>query len=126
MEQVTMLTPQEAVRLDAQHLGALYTQLGGAEAEEVICRAMEELALRLTYADRVYRSNDAVLLRKTARTIAAIAEQIGLHMLAQVARDVAGTVDAADRVAIAATMARLLRIGGASLTSVLDLQDMSL
>lgn len=126
MDQVTILIPQEAVRLDAEHLGTLYAQLGGVEAEDVICRAMEDLALRLTYAERVYRSDDRVLLRKTARTIAAIADQIGLQLLAQVARDVAGSLDTGDAVALGATMARLLRIGGASLTSVLDLQDLSM
>ncbi len=126
MEQVTILVPQEIVRLDAGCLGALYVQMGEAQAEEVICRAMEELALRLTHAERIYRSGQMAGLQKTVRAIAAIADQIGLQLLADVARHVSCTVDQHDPVATAATMARLSRIGGGSLTSFLDLQDLSL
>lgn len=118
--------PQEIVRLDADRLSALYVQMGEGEAEEVICRAMEELAVRLAYADRIYRSGQMPVLHKTARAIAAIADQIGLQLLADVARHVTTAVDNHDTVATAATMARLSRIGGGSLTSFLDLQDLSL
>lgn len=45
--------------------------------------------------------------------------------LAQVAGDVAHTVDAGDAVAAGATLGRLIRVGERSLTAVWDQQDLS-
>jgi hypothetical protein len=64
-------------------------------------------------------------LRKSARSIAAIADQIGMQTLARVARDVTACVDTGDRTGLAATLARLMRIGERSLTAVWDLKDLS-
>ena len=44
MEHVLKLRISETVHVDQDKLGALYTQLGEASAEDVVCRAMEELA----------------------------------------------------------------------------------
>lgn len=126
VEQVVMLMQDERVRLDQDRLGELYAQLGEAGAEDVVCRAMEELAARLTQTARMYRQGQLADLRKSARSIAAIADQIGMHALARVARDVMGCVDTGDSNGLAATLARLLRIGERSLTAVWDLKDLSL
>ncbi|MCV6586720.1 MAG: hypothetical protein OIF47_14405 [Marinibacterium sp.] len=103
----------------------LYRQLGESAAEDVICRAIEELAVRLSQCQEMYVSADFGPLRKNARTLIAIAEQVGMAALARVARDVTLTIDAGDRVALAATLSRLIRIGERSLTAVWDLQDLS-
>jgi hypothetical protein len=120
-----MLTQNETVRLDQDRLNALYGQMGEAGAEDVICRAMEELAIRLTCAERMYRSGQSGDLRKSVRSMAAIADQVGMHLLARVARDVACVIDLGDDHALAATLARLLRIGDRSLTAVWDIRDLS-
>ena len=120
-----MLVQNETVRLDRERLGTLYAQLGEAGAEDVLGRAMEELAVRLTCGERFFRQSRFDDLRKIARSVAAIADQIGMHMLARVARDVAICVDALDDNGTAATLARLLRIGERSLTAVWDVRDMS-
>ncbi len=65
-------------------------------------------------------------MRKSARSLVAISEQIGMTLLAQVALDVTRCIDAGDRIALAATMARLLRIGERSLSEIWDLQDLSI
>jgi hypothetical protein len=49
-----------------------------------------------------------------------------MHVLARVASDVIETIDACDRVATAATLARLIRIGEQSLTAIWDLQDITI
>ncbi len=125
MEQVTILQTDEAIRLDQGKLGALYDRLGPSGAEDVVCRAMEELAARLSQVDRDYRAGRWAELRKGARALAAIADQMGMATLAQVGRDVTACVDAQDQVALSAVLARLFRSGEGSLTAVWDLQGLS-
>ena len=126
MEQIITLAQNETVRLDSDRLGELYAQLGEAGAEDVVCRAMEELAVRLAHSERLYRQGNMEDLRKSARSLVAIAEQIGMHSVARVARDVTYCIDDDDQVALAATLSRLLRIGERSLTAIWDMQDLSI
>jgi hypothetical protein len=125
MENVLVLKPKDGVRVDQEKLTSLYMQLGEAAAEDVICRAMEELAVRLSHCERLYREDKSDELRKSARSLTAIADQIGMGLLAQVAVDVTRAIDDGDRTAQAATLSRLLRIGENSLTAIWDLQDLS-
>jgi len=126
LEQVTLLQQKEVVGLDADRLEELYSQLGEAGAEDVVCRALEELAARLSHTERCYREIRITDMRKSARSLIAISEQIGMLKLAQVAGDVTRCIDESDRVALAATLARLLRIGERSLSEIWDLQDLSI
>ena len=120
-----MLATEEPARLDAGRLQDLYVQLGQAAAEDVICRAMEELAVRMAQLERLYRKNKFDEMRKNARCLVAIAEQVGMGPLATVARDVTNCIDTCDDVALAAVLARLLRLGERSLMAVWDTQDLS-
>ena len=126
VEQVTLLEQKEAVRLDSGRLEQLYHQLGEAGAENVVCRALEELAARLSHTERCYRVKELRDMRKNARSLIAIAEQVGMELLSHVARDVTKCIDENDDVALAATLARLLRIGETSLYEIWDLQDYSI
>ena len=65
-------------------------------------------------------------LRKSARSLVAISDQVGMTTLARVARDVTAAIDCGDDAALSATLFRLIRIGERSLTAVWDLQDLSL
>jgi hypothetical protein len=123
--ELLVLKQNESARLDPERLGGLYRQLGDRAAEDVICRAIEELALRLTHCERLWRKQDRTGLRKAARSLIAIADQIGMTTLARVAADVTAAVDAGDAPAIGATLFRLMRIGEKSLTAVWDLQEFS-
>lgn len=123
MKQISQIKPRESVHVDQERLSALYAQLGESSAEDVVCRAMEELALRLSHCDRLFRTGDMQELRKSARSLIAIAEQIGMDDVSRVANDVTVCVDAQDDVAIAATLQRLMRSGEGSLTAVWDMQD---
>jgi hypothetical protein len=122
---VITLVQNENIRLDPDRLGTLYRQLGETGAEDVVCRAIEELAVRLSHCERLWRQHDQEKLRKCARSLVAIADQIGMATLARVAGDVTCAVDARDPAAISATLYRLLRIGERSLTAVWDSQDLS-
>lgn len=126
MNDVAELKPQEPVYVDPDQLSGLYATLGDIAAEDVVCRAMEELALRLAHCDRLYRNNEMADLRKSSRSLIAIADQIGMQKLSRVANDVTNCIDAGDMIATAATLARLLRIGEWSLTAIWDLQDITI
>lgn len=116
----------ENVRLDPGKLGELYSQLGEAGAEDVVCRAIEELAVRLTHCERLWRQNNMVDLRKNARSLIAISGQIGMDAMASIARDVTVSIDNEDAPAVAAILFRLLRVGERSLTAVWDQQDVTI
>lgn len=121
-----MLKQEEAVRLDAGQLEKLYEELGEAGAEDVVCRALEELAVRLAQTERAWRAAQLGTMRKSARSLVAIAEQIGMNTLARVAGDVTVCADSGDHIALAATVTRLVRIGERSLSEIWDLQDLTL
>ncbi|WP_432686211.1 hypothetical protein [Roseovarius tibetensis] len=113
------------MRLDPHRLDVLFDQLGETGAEDIVCRALEELAARLGHADRCYRDRRLDEMRKSSRSLVAIADQIGMSLLARVAGDVTASIDAGDSNALAATFARLLRIGERSLCEICDVGDAS-
>ena len=123
MKHITQIKPQESVAVDSERLKALYAQLGDVSAEDVVCRTMEELALRLSFCDRLHRTTALVELRKSVRSLIAIADQIGMSAVSEVAVHVTNCIDQNDRIALAATMGRLTRVGEESLTAIWDLQD---
>ncbi|MEP3636701.1 MAG: hypothetical protein ABJM43_16445 [Paracoccaceae bacterium] len=126
VEELLLIKPTEFVRVDSEKLGKLYSDMGDSAAEDVVCRAMEELALRLAHCDRLYRANNMDDLRKSSRSLIAIADQIGMTKLARVAGDVTECIDDSNGVALAATLGRLMRIGEGSLTAIWDLQDLTI
>lgn len=126
LDEVAVLAQNETIQVDAEKLEDLYRQLGDNAAEDVVCRAMEELALRLAHTEKLYRRNQRGEMRKSARSIVAISEQIGMQLLARVARDVTICADNGDETALAAVISRLVRIGERSLTEIWELQDLSI
>ena len=58
---VLQMRPVEQVRVDQERLGILYDQLGETGAEDVVCRAMEELALRMSHCNRLYQASNCDL-----------------------------------------------------------------
>jgi len=125
VDKVTALQPAERVRLDADRLETLYTQLGARGAEDVVCRALEEIAARLARAERDYRAARFDEMRKGCRGLIGMAEEVGMARVARVARDVTACIDAGDGTALGATFARLLRIAERSLCEIWDMQDSS-
>ncbi|WP_315898811.1 hypothetical protein [Tateyamaria omphalii] len=114
------------MQVNHDRLHALYGEMDPVNAEDVVCRAMEELALRMAHCDRVYRKGELDELRRSAKSLIAIADQIGMDVLANVAKDVVQCTETRDQVALAATLGRLLRTGEGSLTAIWDLQDIQI
>ena len=126
MSEVIKIRLSEQVQLDHSRLDTLYTQLGEASAENVVTRAMEELAVRMSQCDTLWRAQNKVQLRKHARSLIAIADQIGMEKLALTASDVTSCLDSKDDVALAATLSRMLRIGERSLSAIWSMENLSL
>ena len=126
MEYVTMLIPDETVRLNQERLDDLRANMGAAAVENVMCRALEELVQRLSCVEQYHREARLPEMRKSARSLVALADQIGMQLLARVARDVTIALDNDDTVAVAATLLRLLRIGDASLSEAWQMRGLSL
>lgn len=121
MGQVTRLEQTESVRLDPDRLEELFVRLGHRAAEDVVSRALQELSARLGQLEGLHRRTETDEMRRYARSMGAIADQLGMPALARVARDVAACSQRGDAVALAATMARLGRVGEVSLARIWDL-----
>ncbi|MGV6804426.1 MAG: hypothetical protein ACWA49_09485 [Ruegeria sp.] len=126
VNKIVTLEQTESVCLDPDRLNGLCRQLGDRNALNVLCRTVEELAVRLSNCERLWRQGDRSGLRKCAKSLVAISDQVGMTALARVAGNVAQTVDAGDTVATGATLSRLLRVGERSLTAIWDQQDLSI
>ncbi len=124
--QILNLIQPEAVRLDADVLDSLFSQIGTRAGDEILCRAVEQLARRLSLCHAQWDQQEWIDLRKGARSIIAISEQVGMSTLAGVAGDVVVALDGGDGVAVDATLYRLMRIGERSLAAAWDLRDISL
>ncbi len=125
VEKITILEQKESVRLDPDRLKVLYRQLGDANAMDLLCRSIEELAVRLSNCERYWRQRDWDELRRCAKSLVAMSDQVGMTVLARVAQDVSHSVDAGDIVATGATLGRLIRVGERSLTVIWDQHDLS-
>lgn len=119
------LMPLEKVRLDNAHLKALYERLGPNGAEDFISRTMEELAVQLAKLNRSYGAGQLDDVLRIAPLIGSLADQIGMYIVARVALDVVCLSKRNDGAALAATVARLGRVGESSLMAVWDIQGLS-
>lgn len=125
VENVSVLMHDEIVDLDMDQLGVLYAELGESNADAVVCRALEELANRLSLIERSYYQSDLQALAKAARGLVGIADQIGMKKLSGIARTVSDLSKVGDVPALAATLARLVRMGDRSLAAIWEVQDMN-
>lgn len=120
MTKVARLAVEESVSIDMQRLEEIVRELGENTAAEVITAALEQLALALTRtvtaADRAELSEVVAHADRMSR----LAWQVGLVTLAGVAIDVGSCAERREMGALAATVARLRRIGNQSLTQVWD------
>jgi hypothetical protein len=125
MGKVLAFQPVEIVRHDSAPIALIYRNMGTSAAEEVVSRALAELALTLAALGGPVPSADPRDPIRGLRRIRRMAGQLGLVSLAQVAGDMATAFEQADAVAAAAVWARLMRVAEVSLapdTAHLDLR----
>ncbi len=125
MAVILKLVPVENIQLDQFRLTELRAQLGPRRADELVTRAMEELAVQLVKVHKALGQYRLAEVHAAAKSIAGVAHHIGLNCLGRVASDVASLSVSSDSAALAASASRLSRIGESSLVAVWDLQDLS-
>lgn len=126
MENVVALQPKERVRQDAEPIATIYRNLGTSSAEQVVTRALGELALTMAGLATQIRAHEMGDLLRQLRRLQRMAENLGMVSLAVVAGDLRVCMDRSDSTAFAAVWARLLRIAERSLSSDKDLLDQTL
>lgn len=126
MAALSNLNLAETVNIDVDRLMLLMRDLGAAGAERVVDRAVDEIAGRLLLVETAWASADFATVERIAQSLIAVADQIGMHLLAHVACDVAGLAGSGDDTALAASVARLQRVGESSLLAVWNAQALKL
>jgi hypothetical protein len=114
---ITVLRPIEHVRLDAGPIAAMRRELGAGAAEQVVNRAMGELALTMAGLAGQVRARDLTDLHRQLRSLQRMADHMGMTSLAQVSAEVRSCIDGGDATAFAAVWARLIRVAEYSLAS---------
>lgn len=111
MQKISVLHPRDTAYFDEATLSGLSRDLGSSVAENILCRALEDIAARFGQIRQDYSNGDHPALRKSVHAVIPIADQIGLLGLARIGADVVDCVDQTDPVALAATLCRFLRWG---------------
>lgn len=125
MGEVTALRPREVVRQEVEAIAAIYRNLGAPVAEQMVTRALGELALTMAgIAEKVQAQELRDLARQLGR-LRRLAEDMGLVTLATVAGDAKCCLERADGTAFSAVWARLLRVAERSLTPDQGTADLS-
>lgn len=125
-DNVVALRPKERVRQDAEPIATMYRNLGTSSAEQVVTRALAELALTMAGLASQVRDRQMDDLFRQLRRLQRMAENLGMVSLGLVAADVRNCMDSSDSTAFAAVWARLLRIAEWSLAPDKHLMDQTL
>ena len=118
MKNVAALAVAEPVSVDERRLQDIVNELGEVAAEGLIQLALEQMALAVHALQADARSGNNFATVEQAQRLSRLAWQVGLVSLAGVAVDVGSCAERQDRTALAATSARLHRIGNRSLTEI--------
>lgn len=123
---LVVLRPKDTIRHDAGPISTIYRNLDTAAADQVVTRALGELALSMAgIADQV-RDRDLTHLDRHVRRLQRMAENLGMVSLAQVCADARGCLGSGDTTAFAAVWARLLRVAERSLAPEKSWEELSL
>lgn len=121
LENITVLRPNERVCLDAGPIAAIYRDRGAGAAEQVVNRAMGELALTMAGLAEQVRLRDLTDLHRQLRSLQRMAEHMGMTSLGQVSAQVRLCIDCGDATAFSAVWARLIRVAEHSLAGEVEL-----
>ncbi|WP_386680219.1 hypothetical protein [Loktanella sp. R86503] len=123
MNTVTVLECNQNPLMDPAPLSEIYRDLGDKMAEETICRALEDLAIRLNRLQDMRAAAQYDELARQSNRLAAVAQGIGLTEVSTAARHVATCALQKSAVALEATMCRLERGFDLAITQVWDFRD---
>lgn len=121
---VTELSPQEPARFNPDQLEDLCNKIGEIRAEAEVALALHRISAALPKLQRLVET-DVLAFADTVDTLIVDADMIGMATLARVGRNVQDAFASGNAVALAATLARLERVGDRSVHAVWDLEDLS-
>lgn len=122
---VRALRPREGKTLDPVQLGDLMARMADKKGSAALGNLLDELALKLSQIGPAWRDSRFDSVATFCRDVADIAVELQFERLARVARTALMLTSQNDGVALAANLARLMRLGESVLTTVWDLQDAS-
>lgn len=101
----------------------MYRSLGTQAAEQVVTRALGEIALTMAGLANQVRAHDLGDLARQLRRLQRMADHLGMVSLGLVSVDVRTCLESGDTTAFAAVWARLLRIAERSLATDKEVID---
>jgi hypothetical protein len=125
MGEVTALRPREVVHQDVEAIAVIYRNLGAPVAEQMVTRALGELALTMAGIAEKVRAQELRDLARQLGRLRRLSEDLGLLSLATVAGDAKCCLERADGTAFSAVWARLLRVAERSLSPDHHAADLS-
>lgn len=123
MGEIATLRPREVVRQDVEAIAVIYRNLGAPVAEQMVTRALGELALTMAGIAEKVRAQELRDLSRQLGRLERLAADLGLLTLATVAGDAKTCLERAESTAFAAVWARLMRVAERSLATDMGLAD---
>lgn len=125
MGEIATLRPREIVRQDVEAIAVIYRNLGAPVAEQMVTRALGELALTMAGIAEKVRAKELRDLARQLGRLRRLAADLGLLSLSNVAGDAKSCLERADGTAFSAVWARLMRVAERSLSAEVGLVDQS-
>lgn len=117
---------EEPARFNPGQLELLCDRMGESQAEAEVAYALDRLSALLSEVSNMRaRGAPKDELVEVLAALVNDAQLIGMASLARVGRHVLDCLDSGDPTALAATLARLERVGDRSIHAVWDLEDLS-
>ena len=120
---VVAIPVKERVRQDSEPIATIYRNLDTASAEQVVTRALGELALTMAGLASQVREREMQDLSRQLRRLQRMSENLGMTSLGLVAGDVRNCLDQGEVTAFSAVWARLVRVAERSLAPDKSLLD---
>lgn len=120
---VTFLLCKDLVTFDRDPICDILATKGVLTGEAIICRALEDIAMRLDTLQEAVCAHAFEDVEKPAKRIRQVAAQLGLTDVTGSAMHVANTAHQRDGVALSATMARLERAFDIAISEVWRFRD---
>lgn len=114
---VFVLRPNDRVKQDAEPIATIYRNLGAASAEQVVTRALTELALTMAGLASQVKARELSDMDRQLRRLQRMSENLGMVSLSGIAGDVRECLGRSDVTSFAAVWARLIRVAERSLAT---------
>ncbi len=122
---VTVLKIHDGATFDPDRLEELCVEIGEYRAEWELARGLQTMGLYLSTLSKLTASAPHGDIAKPLDKLIPTAERIGMTTLARVAGDVRNCLDSGGEAALAATLARLQRVGEKSIYETCDIDGVS-